>query len=243
VSAPRLLVVQHEDDCTPAWFGEWFLEGGLEYDVVRGHRGEPVPLVLDGYAGLVVLGGEMGAADDATCPWLTPTKALIASTVAGGRWFLGICLGHQLAAVALGGEVVVNPSGRALGLMPIRLTDDGRRDELLSVIGSGARSLQWNSDVVSRLPPGATRLATASDGSVLAARYGPRAWGLQFHPEASPDVFAMWATAGTAANPGDGPQLSAVAASLVLAEAQLRRDWSALALRWAELVAAPLPVS
>jgi GMP synthase (glutamine-hydrolysing) len=242
VDAPRLLIVQHEDDCTPAWFGEWFLEGGLEYDVVMGHRSDPIPRVLDGYAGLVVLGGEMGANDDATCPWLTPSKALIAHTVMSGRWFLGICLGHQLAAVALGGEVVVNPRGRALGLTPVRLTEAGRRDELTSVIGDGARTLQWNSDIVSRLPAGATELATSPDGSIQAARFAARAWGLQFHPEASAEVFSTWINTAAVAGAADDPRLAAVAAELVEAEAELRRDWAALANRWSQLVASPVPV-
>jgi GMP synthase (glutamine-hydrolysing) len=243
VSTPRLLIVQHEDDCTPAWFGEWFVEAGLEYDVVLGHRGHAIPSVLDGYVGLVVLGGEMGANDDAACPWLTPTKDLIARSVADGAWFLGICLGHQLAAVALGGEVIVNPQGQALGLRPIRLTEAGRRDELMSVVGDGARSLQWNADIVSRLPPEATELARAADGTVQAARFGARAWGVQFHPEASPEVFDTWARAATSARPDDGPELAAVSAELALAKAELRRDWAALAHRWAQLVVAPVPVT
>lgn len=244
MSAPRLLIIQHEDDCTPAWFGDWFLEEGLEYDIVLGHRDQAVPASLDGYTGLVVLGGEMGANDDAACPWLGPTKALISSAVRAEHWFLGICLGHQLAAVALGGEVIVNPLGRALGLNPVRLTAAGRADELTSVIADGARSIQWNCDIVSRLPDGATELATAPDGSVQAARFGPRAWGLQFHPEASPAVFATWVEAAVQAPVGEEAEhLATVAAELVVAEAELRRDWAALARRWAQLVAAPVSVA
>jgi GMP synthase-like glutamine amidotransferase len=186
VSTPRLLIVQHEDDCTPAWFGEWFVEAGLAYDVALGHRRQAIPPTLNGYAGLVVLGGEMGANDDAACPWLTPTKALIARSVADGAWFLGICLGHQLAAV---------------------------------------------------------ELATAADGTVQAARFGARAWGVQFHPEASPEVFDTWARAATSARPDDGPELAAVSAELALAKAELRRDWAVLAHRWAQLVVAPVPVT
>jgi GMP synthase (glutamine-hydrolysing) len=243
VSSPRLLVIQHEDDCTPAWFGEWFVEEGLDYDIVLGHRDQPVPSSLGAYAGLVVLGGEMGANDDADYPWLTATKALIAHTVDAHRWFLGICLGHQLAAVALGGEVIVNPLGRALGLNPVRLTAAGRADELTSAIADGARSIQWNCDIVSRLPDGATELATSPDGSIQAARFGARAWGLQFHPEASPAVFASWVDAAQAASAESYQDLAAVAAQLVVAEAQLRRDWAALARRWAQLVAAPVSVA
>lgn len=242
MSSPRLLVIQHEDDCPPAWFGEWFREAGLEFDVVRGHRNEPVPASLDGYTGLVVLGGEMGAYDDAECPWLTPTKALIAQAVRAEAWFLGICLGHQLAAVALGGEVSRNPRGQATGLTAVQLTPRGRADELTGVIGDTASSIQWNSDIVSRLPEGSQVLATAPDGSVQAARFGVRAWGVQFHPEASPALFNGWVrTAGPLAE-GDGRDLSTIAGQLFAAEAQLRQDWAALAHRWVELVTAPLPV-
>lgn len=242
MSAPRLLVIQHEDDCPPAWFGDWLLEGGVQFDVVSGHRDESIPSDLEGYAGLVVLGGDMGANDDATHPWLTPTKALIATTVGSGSWFLGICLGHQLAAVALGGEVVVNPRGQATGLTPVRLTPAGRLDELTGVIPDGARSIQWNSDIVSRLPAGGVELATAPDGSIQAARFGPRAWGVQFHPEVSAAVFDCWIAADKLKTGGQGPDLTPVAAQLLAAEAELRRDWGILARRWAELVASPILV-
>ena len=109
----RLLVVQHEPDAPVAWLGEWWAELGLELDVVRGDLGQPVverwrdlPVAPDG---LVVLGGAMGACDDAVAPWLAPTRALIADAVARGVPTLGVCLGHQLAAVALGGTVRATP--------------------------------------------------------------------------------------------------------------------------------------
>ncbi len=243
MTAPRLLAIQHEDDCPPAWFGEWLVEDGAELDVICGYRDEAIPVDLDEYDGLVVLGGEMGANDDATSPWLTPTKALIAHAVTSGTWFLGICLGHQLAAVSLGGEVTVNPQGRAIGLTPVRLTAAGRADELTSVISDGARSLQWNVDIVSRLPAAATQLATAPDGSIQAARYGPRAWGVQFHPEASAAIFDGWIAAAPQPVDGTGLDLAAVAAQLLSAEAELQRDWAVLARRWVRMVASPVAIS
>lgn len=244
----RLLVIQHEDDAPAAWFGEWLAAEGIDLTVVCGHRGEPVPESLTGYGGLLVLGGAMGAYDDSSCPWLTATKRLIATTVGRrDKAFLGICLGHQLAAVALGGTVAPNPTGRALGLMPVRLTEEGRTDPLIDGIAEQARAVQWNDDVVTAMPerphvsPCAwpTVLAVAPDGTIQAARFGPLAWGVQFHPEVSPEVFASW---GVASEKSDPPAPAAsevvmVAERIAEASAELRRTWRPLAERFAGIVA------
>ncbi len=231
----RLLVIQHQDDCPPAWFGDWFAAAGLAYDVLPAHR-QPPPSVLEGHAGLVVLGGEMGAADDADFAWLGPTKKLIASAVADDIPFLGICLGHQLAALALGGEVQRNPQGQALGLTPLGLTTAGQRDRLLGAIPAGSLAVQWNNDIVTRLPAAAVELATSPDGTVQAARYERRAWGVQFHPEVSPQTFHDWIEAEAAAGkPATARTLEAYDA-IVAAEGQLRRSWQPLATRFAQVV-------
>jgi GMP synthase (glutamine-hydrolysing) len=234
VSAPRILVVQHEDDCPPAWLGDWTAAAGLALDVRRGHRGDAVPRDLVGADALIVLGGEMGAHDDDAHPWLRDTKELIASTVSSGAPFLGICLGQQLAAVALGGDVIANPAGQALGLTPFAPTPAGVTDDLLSAVRLGAAAVQWNRDVVSRLPEGATSLATSPDGTVQAIRFGPSAWGVQFHPEVSPAVFESWVYGGREA---PTPEALAALAQVYGAEEQLRADWRPLADRFAQVVA------
>ncbi len=154
----RLLVVQHEPDAPVAWLGEWWAELGLELDVVRGDLGHPVVERWDDVAGspdgLVVLGGAMGACDDAVAPWLAPTRALIADAVARRVPTLGVCLGHQLAAVALGGTVGRNPSGRTIGPVPVRLTGAAASDPLLSGV-DGLPAIHYNDDVV--LEPAARR--------------------------------------------------------------------------------------
>ncbi len=243
MSTPRLLVIQHEDDCTLAWFGEWLGAAGVGFDAVLGHRGDVVPDDLGGYDALVVLGGAMGAYDDASCPWLTSTKALIAKVVAARQCFLGICLGHQLAAVALGGQVIANPLGQANGLSPVALTPAGQVDQLAQVIATGARSVQWNDDIVSRLPEGAVELATAPDGTVQMASFGERAWGVQFHPEASPEVFDSWIRAAEVSEPLVVDRLHDVLDQITSAEADLRRDWEPLARRFAQVVASQPAIS
>ncbi len=231
----KALLIQHEDECPPAWFGEWFSAAGLSFDVVLGHRGEPIPSTLDGYDALVVLGGEMGAHDDATHPWLTPTKALIRSVVEAGQVFLGICLGHQLAGAALGGDVRPNPNGQAKGLTVVSPTEAGQDDPLLGVIEPGAVAVQWNDDVVWRLPDDAVELATSPDGTVQAARFGRQAWGVQFHPEAGPDVFDAW-TGSAKSDETQRAEQRKAAALIRDAEDRLRRDWEPLATRFATLV-------
>ncbi len=218
-----LLVIQHEDEDPIGLLGERFAELEVGLDVRRGHDGHDIPISLDPaeHSGIVVLGGYMGADDDAAHGWLTHTKALL-------RWavetdtvpVLGICLGHQLLASALAGRVARNPAGRALGLTPVDLTPEGHLDPLLTGF-DGSRAIQYNDDVVIELPPGATVLARTSDGAPQAIRYGRRAWGVQFHPEVTAAVFAAWS---------EVPPDAAEAA--YAAEPALRQTWRGLADRF-----------
>lgn len=242
MTAPAgLLVIQHEDACPPAWFGAWLREAGLQLTIVRAHRGDTIPSTCAGHRGLLVLGGEMGANDDSTVPWLEHTRSLLTAAVRDGVPTLGICLGHQLLTVALGGTVTRNPHGLAKGLTSVTLTLAGHDDALLGGF-DGTRSIQWNHDIAARLPAGAVALATAPDGTVQAARFGPVAWGVQFHPEAAPAVFRSWTTDKELPG-GVRAKLEPIAAQVDAAEAELRATWQPLAARFAEVVRADTPVS
>lgn len=196
---PRVLVVQHEDDDPPALFGEWMVAAGAALDVRRCHRGDGLPDSLDGHDGLLVMGGAMGAYDDVAHCWLAPTKALVRSSVDLGVPMLGICLGHQLAAVALGGTVARRVGGPQIGVFDVGWTSAAADDPLLGLLAAAAAdgpptpAVQWNNDVVTEPPSGSTVLAVAPDGAVQALRYGARAWGLQLHPEVSRALVARWA--------------------------------------------------
>ncbi len=227
--------MQHEDECPPAWFGEWLAEAGVLLDVRRAYDGDPLSASLDQHAGLLVLGGAMGASDDADCPWLTPTKALVREAVGTGVPTLGICLGHQLLAVAAGGRADVNGSGRQCDLLPVGWTTEAADDPLFGpLVRAGGYeqpvAVQWNVDVVTALPPTATALAHTSGGAVQAMRVGSAAWGIQSHPEAGAAVVRAWMD-----NAGHepGPAEERLLAALEPAESRLRDAWQPLAFGFA----------
>lgn len=229
---PRVLVVQHEDDDPIHLMGSWM--EGVQLAVCRAFDGDQVPPSIEAYDGLVVMGGAMGAHDDEKAPWLPATRELIRLAAAASVPTLGICLGHQLCAVALGGEIEVNPNGRQLGLLDVGWTAEAVDDELMDGLVGPRRAMHWNDDVVSRLPDGARQLATASTGEVQAARLAPTVWGIQWHPEVDDVLVAAWATDGSLA-PAEKER---VLDDLVRSRRDLDAAWRPLAQRFAALVGA-----
>lgn len=229
MSTAPLLVVEHEALCPSGWMGEWLVEAGVDLDQRRPYRGEPLPGDLRAHSGLLVLGGSMGARDDAAHPWLSTTKDLVREGAAQRVPVLGICLGHQLAAVALGGDVVVNPAGQQLGVLSVGWTAEAPGDALLGPLAGPARAVQWNNDVVTTLPPGAVALARAATGELQAARFAPTVWGVQWHPEAGADTIRVWADADRDHAVERGIDVDAYLADVAAAEDEQRVTWRALA--------------
>jgi GMP synthase (glutamine-hydrolysing) len=231
VSNPPLLVVEHEAQCPPGWMGEWLTEAGLVVHVRRPYAGDALPRDLRGHAGMVVLGGEMGAYDDAAHPWLTEVKDLCRTAVATGTPVLGICLGHQLLAVALGGEVARGPHGQQIGVLEVGWTPEAYVDPLLAPVAAldDAPAVQWNNDVVTRLPDGATALARTPRGELQAARFGSAAWGVQWHPEAGVDIIRPWAVHDRDDAVERGVDVDAYVEDVAAAGDRLRRTWRVLA--------------
>jgi GMP synthase (glutamine-hydrolysing) len=228
----RVLVVQHEDDDPIHLMGEWM--DGVDLTASPPYDGDPVPASIDGYDGLVVLGGAMGAHDDEKAPWLPAVRDLIRVAADARVPTLGICLGHQLCAVALGGEIVVNPQGRQLGLLDIGWTAEAVDDALMGTLVGPRRAMHWNDDVVVDLPEGAVRLATASTGEVQAARHAPMVWGIQWHPEVDDGLVAAWANEGGL----DQSEKERLLDDLVRSRGDLDAWWRPLAERFVELVGA-----
>ena len=240
MNAP-ILVVQHETDCPTGWVGDWLVEAGAELDVRHPYRGDDLPSDLHGYSGLIVLGGSMGANDDAENPWLTATKALIREGAVRRVPVLGICLGHQLCAVALGGEVVRNPRGQQIGVIPVGWTDEAAADELFGAMAGPVRAVQWNNDIVRRLPEGAVLLAETPAGEVQAARFAPTVWGVQWHPEAGHDIIRTWVDEDRDEAAERGINVDFHVVAVAEAEQEMRATWRPLAERFLALTRSAQP--
>lgn len=189
---PTLLVLEPSalDPIGP--LGTWLSGAGAALRVVRPHAGDPVPADLTGIDGVVCLGGEMGAADDAGHPWLPAVRAVLAVAVAERVPVLAICLGAQLLALACGGGVRTMPQGPEAGVRLVAKRDAAAEDPLLSELPFTPDVVQFHSDEVSRLPAGSTLLAVSPHCTNQAFRVGPSAWGLQFHVETTPELLRVW---------------------------------------------------
>jgi GMP synthase (glutamine-hydrolysing) len=229
-----MLVLQNETDDPIHLMGSWM--GDVDLTVCRPFEGDDVPGSVDGYAGLVVMGGAMGANDDVDAPWLPAVRDLIRSAAGEEVPTLGICLGHQLAAVALGGEVRKNPRGKQFGVLDVGWTPAAAADPLLGSTTAARRALQWNDDVVTRLPEGTQLLASAATGEVQAARFAPTVWGVQWHPEVDEPMVRAWAADG-GVDPAEAERQLAVLAS---AADELETAWRPLAQRFVQLATTAL---
>lgn len=236
MAGPRILVVEHEESCPPHLVGRWLSEAGCTLEVRRPYAGDAVG-DLTSYDGVLVLGGEMGANDD-TVAWLPPLKAALREAVVAGTPLLGICLGHQLIAVALGGEVSPNSHGQTVGLTDVEWADAAADDDWVAAHTGAEVAVHWNNDVVTHLPEGAVVLARTPDGEVQVARFGPRAWGIQAHPEVDADVVRHWAVTERDEHVSLGRDPDAVLDAIEDAGAALVAHWQPLTARFAALAGA-----
>ena len=232
LAAVTLLVVQPDELCPPGHLTDWL----SPFWICRASAGDPVPKNADGISGLIVLGGLPGVHDADRFAWLTPIKTLLADAVRQEVPTLGICLGHQLLAVALGGTVISRPRGQNSRVLRPVWTAEAAADPVLGAVSARPPAVAWNADTVAVPPPGAVELAGSDDGDLLSFRIGRSAWGVQWHPEASYEIVKGWheaqCRAGTAR-----PEMERGLAEIRAAETDMYAAWRPLALAFATLVA------
>jgi GMP synthase-like glutamine amidotransferase len=188
----RILVVQPSEIDPPGRLGEWLTSAGAELDVVLPAE-VPLPNDLDEYQALVVLGGAMGALDDAHYPWLAGIRALLSHAVSRKTPVLAICLGAQLLAAATGGQVRTIRKGPEAGTLLVAKRDSAAEDPLFGPVPLTPDVLQFHSHEVSSLPPSAQLLASSPKSENQAFRVGDCAYALQFHIETTTEMVLDWA--------------------------------------------------
>jgi GMP synthase (glutamine-hydrolysing) len=171
------------------------LEGAaLAWQYVRVADGQAVPKDMKAAGGLIVMGGPMGVYQTDRHPWLRDEMALINDAIKHNLPVLGVCLGAQIVATALGAKVVRNPSGKEIGWHPITLEEAAKKDRLMRELPDKLTPFHWHGDIF-ELPSGAVSLARSEKTPCQAFRYGDKVYALQFHFEVTSEGVRAMAAA------------------------------------------------
>ena len=176
----RLQVLQHVPFEGPAKIEEWAAKAGHPVGLTRLYAHEALP-GMDTFDMLVVMGGPMGAHDDAQFRWMKGEKLFIELAIQRGKKVLGVCLGAQLIAGILGAKVYPNPQ-KEIGWFPIELDPPNVRHHPLNVLPQRVTVFHWHGDTFD-LPECATHLARSRACENQAFAVGKNVIGLQFHLE------------------------------------------------------------
>jgi GMP synthase (glutamine-hydrolysing) len=185
----RFLVIQHAACEPPGAYEDELIARRIEFERVELDETRSLPDWRE-FAAIVAMGGPMGANDDDELPWLAHERRLIADAVGAGHPYWGVCLGAQLLAASLGARVYTGERPEIGVRGDVELSDAARADLVFAGAPRRITTLQWHSDSF-ELPRGATLLAS-SPGYVNQAFVWRRAYGVQFHLEASPELAASW---------------------------------------------------
>jgi GMP synthase-like glutamine amidotransferase len=183
-----LLVLQHAGCEPPGVYEDVLRERAIPFERVVLDEAPALPDWRP-HAGIVAMGGAMGAYEEEGHPWLAGEKQLIAEAVAAGLPYWGVCLGAQVLAAALGAEVRPGPAPE-LGVMEVELTEAARADPVFAGAPPRFSSLQWHGDTY-ELPAGAVQLARSAGYEQQAFAAGG-AYGVQFHLEVDGALAAEW---------------------------------------------------
>ncbi len=191
VTSMKFLIFQHAQVEHPAIFREFFAADGIEWRAIELDEGEPISN-LDGFDALMAFGGPMDVWQEREHPWLVAEKAAIRSWVRERQKpFLGICLGHQLLADALGGTVR-KMEVPEIGVCDVTLNPAGTSSPLFLDLPPVFPVLQWHGAAVERVPDGGVVLASNAHCAIQSFSFANIAYGVQYHMEPTECTIQEW---------------------------------------------------
>lgn len=189
----RLHVVKHVSFEGPGGVADWAAARGHSLALTELAKGQALP-DLEGFDALVLMGGPMSVNDEAVYPWLRPEKALVRAALASGKKLLGICLGAQMIASALGAAVAPVPQ-KEIGWFPVRVLPEGAGHPFLAGWPAEQTVFHWHGEGF-ELPEGAQALWGSQAWGRQAFALGLQALALQCHPEVTAESLRAMIDAG-----------------------------------------------
>jgi GMP synthase-like glutamine amidotransferase len=193
-----IAIIKNVKEEGPGSIEDYLRENSISYKIFEAQDGE-LPSILDGYTGLIVMGGPMGVYEMDIYPHLKVVSRLIREAINRNLKVLGICLGAQLIAHTLGARVYKG-HGEEIGWHDIELTSEGLRDSLMISLAKHPsvgdvwrkfKVFQWHGDTFD-LPFGATHLAKSALYEAQAFKFGQKVYALQFHIEVTKELLSQW---------------------------------------------------
>lgn len=205
-----IVIFEHSADCSAELLIDSLRGFGQRLRVVKLHAGQSVPADLDDVHGVVSLGGPQ-TVHEMNAPWMQAEMGFLRDAHGAGIPVLGLCLGAQLLAAALGGETG-RMSAPEVGWKRMTLSPQGREDAMFAGLPWTVEQFCWHSDQVTKLPEGATLLASSAACKVQAFAVGHRTYGLQYHAEWSAATVKHQVEGGAAELKAAGADAAAILA-------------------------------
>ena len=190
MTSKRVLAIQHVQENPPGLVGEVLEEHNIPYDVIQA-TDDHFP-DLTAYSAIVSFGGTQHVYLEKQEPYIAHEEELIRQALKRDMPFLGICLGSQLLAHALGAKVMKRPPEK-MGFLQIHFSPEGLRDPIIAGLPGYQQGFHWHEDVF-EIPQDAVKLAGDKPNEHQAFRYGRQAYGFQYHLELTAEMLNSWLT-------------------------------------------------